>query len=342
MREYAGKTIYIGIDVHKKTYFITAICDGSVIKKCSLTADPSGFISFCRKQFPDAFIISAYEAGFSGFDLHWQLEKEENFRSLVVHAASIEVAARPRNKTDKRDSLKIATQLATGRLQSIHIPAPERVDFRHLTRQRQAFVKKRKRTGSQMKALLFQLGYIPYDDNRVVSAKWIRSWCAKKIGYPYFQKCFFNYAKDWFHADKIIKELDKEIEDQSVQDSLIDSIIRTAPGVGPVIARTLANELGDMSQFKNERQLFSFLGLAPSEHSSGDQKHLGSITRQGNPDLRKLLIQASWLAIKRDKSLNDIFDRISVKGGSGRAIVAIARRLIGRIRACLTSKIMYK
>ena len=98
-----------------------------------------------------------------------------------------------------------------------------------------------------MKSLLFQFGYIPYDDDRIVSANGSDHGAQKKIGYPYFQKCFYNYARDWLHTDKIIKELDKQIEAQSAQDSLIDSIMRTAPAVGLVIARTLANELGDMS-----------------------------------------------------------------------------------------------
>lgn len=86
-------------------------------------------------------------------------------------------------------------------------------------------------------------------------------------------------------------------------------IYRSVPGIGPISARVLANELGDMSQFSNERQLFSYLGLTPTEHSSGEHVRQGHITRQGKPILRKILTQVAWKAIYLDDSLRKVHER---------------------------------
>lgn len=131
MKDYTGKKVYLGIDVHKTTYAVTALCEKTVVKKATLPASPEGLVTFCKKFFPGATIESAYEAGFSGFHLHRTLEKN-GIKNLVVHAAGIEIAIGDRVKTDKRDSLKIATQLEANRLKGIHVPSEEREEKEHL------------------------------------------------------------------------------------------------------------------------------------------------------------------------------------------------------------------
>lgn len=83
-------------------------------------------------------------------------------------------------------------------------------------------------------------------------------------------------------------------------------------------------------------------GLTPSEHSSGEHTRQGHITRQGNSVLRKILIEAAWVAIYKDPSLEAIFNQLASKRGKKRAIVGIARRLIGRIRSCVLTGTLYE
>ena len=106
------------------------------------------------------------------------------------------------------------------------------------------------------------------------------------------------------------------------------------PGIGALSARILSNELIDMHHFSNEKSLFSYTGLTPSENSSGEHKWQGSISRQGKSVLRKILVQVAWRAIKKGQRLAEVFERISKKAGRKRAIVAIARKIIGCIRSC--------
>jgi transposase len=139
-----------------------------------------------------------------------------------------------------------------------------------------------------------------------------------------------------------IGEIDQEIATQANKDGPTEMTYRSVPGIGPTSARVLANELGDMSQFNNERQLFSYMGLTPSEHSSGEHIRQGHITRQGRPLLRKILIQVSWKAIKLDNSLKNNYEQLSKRVGGRKAIVGIARKIIGRIRACFRTGELYR
>jgi transposase len=139
-----------------------------------------------------------------------------------------------------------------------------------------------------------------------------------------------------------IKEIDKQLLEQAKQDERLETVYISAPGVGRLTARILANELGDMSQFSNERKLFSYVGLTPSEYSSGEHIRHGHISRQGKPLLRRVLVQAAWVAIRKDCHLLQIYEKIAQKRGGKRAIVAVARRLIGHIRSCFNSKQLYR
>lgn len=340
MLDYSGKHVFIGIDVHKKTYSITAVCEGEMIKKCTMVADQTVLLAFLEKHFHRAIIESAYEAGFSGFGLHRFL-LDNGINNKVVHPASIEIAARERVKNDKRDSAKIAIQLAAGRLRSVHIPTPEREDCRAVTRLREQLMIDRRRKSIQMKMYLHQLGKIRHNESFLINKKRINL----LLILPFAREQKFvleTLANQWLSIDAAIEEVETCLQQQATNDSELEMIYSSLPGVGPVIARALANELGDMKQFANERKVFSYCGLTPSEYSSGEHIRVGHITRQGKPTLRRMLVQAAWVAIEIDKELSEFYARVSRKGGKKRAIVAVARRLIGHAKTCLKQQRPYK
>lgn len=340
MRNYTNKTVYLGMDVHKKTYAVTAICDGQVVKKDTLKAVPAILVAYCKKHFVGAQIETAYEAGFCGFYLHRYLEAE-GIKNIVVDAAGMEVAVGNRVKTDKRDSLKIATHLSEGRLRSIRIPSPTREDYRAITRLRETFSKQRSRFACQLKALLFQHGMIHAEDKRRLSEKWAKI-LESTATPPGLKAAIAHYLMAWRQINARLKDIDEELALQAQQDGAIDAIYRSIPGIGVLSARILASELEDTLQFANEKRLFSYTGLTPSEHSSGDHVRQGHITRHGKPILRKILVQAAWRAIRLDPSLEEIFRRLSTKAGKKKAIIGVARRLIGRIRACFRTGQLYQ
>src|SRR3990167_2698786 len=100
--------------------------------------------------------------------------------------------------------------------------------------------------------------------------------------------------------------------------------------------------LYDMSQFRNEKKLYSYLGFTPTEHSSGENVYQGHISRQGRAKLRHIFVEAAWIAIRKDPTLAEIFQRITKKRGAKRSIVGVARRIAGRLRSCLQNKKPYE
>lgn len=150
-----------------------------------------------------------------------------------------------------------------------------------------------------------------------------------------------QYAEEWESLTEKMKEIQGQLKNQVECENELHLIYESVPGIGLIYARELANELGDMSQFRNEKQLFSYTGLTPREYSSGDHIRQGHITRQGRPVLRKILVEASWIAITKDPSLREIYNRLSHRGGK-RAIVGVARRLVERIRSCLLNGTFYE
>jgi transposase len=340
MRDYTGKTVFVGIDVHKKTYAVTCMCEKAVVKRDTLKANQESLLEYLTRYFPNAKIKTVYEAGFSGFVLHRYL-LSKGIENIVVHAASVEISARDRVKTDKRDSLKLATQLSDNRLKGIHVPTTERESYRELTRVREKITRDKRRVGNRLKSLLYRQGLFCADDDDVICPKWLKKVAKFKCDEP-VKYCIQVCIDEWLFLRDELKKLDAELKNQAIADKKLERIYKSAPGIGPIHARALANELEDMKHFTNEKHLFSFTGLTPSEHSSGEHKRLGHISRQGRSILRKILIQAAWVAINKDPSLMIIFERIAKTAGKKRAIVGIARRLIGQIRSCFKSDTLYR
>ncbi len=336
---YIGKDVFVGIDVHKKTYTVVARVDGEVAKKWTTTASPKGLAQQLLKYFFEAKVYTAYEAGFSGFVLNRELEKN-GIHNLVVHAAGIEVAANDRVKTDKRDAHKLSTLLEAKRLKGIRIPSETEENRRQLTRTRQQLVEDRAAAKNKIRMKFHQLGLIGADETREMSHKLVEELFCKTVPKE-FAIAIEAYWSIWKKLDEEINKLEKLIKEQAKEDAN-EAIYRSVPGVGFLSSRILSNELGDMSQFKNERQLFSYTGLTPCEYSSGESIRRGHISKQGNSRLRGIVIELAWRAIRKDSALREFFDRLYPRTGKKRAIVAVARKLIGRIRAVFQKGEMYQ
>lgn len=334
---YKGEQVSIGIDVHKKHYTVSCMVKGEVVQKATMPADPSKLVKFIKDRFEGAEVRSCYEAGFSGFGLH-RILISEGINNIVVNAGSIEIASRDRVKTDRRDSVKMAQQLAAGRLKGIRIPSIEEESKRLLHRTREQLIRKRTAMVNQIKMRFYQFGIsVPASINRkgidqVVSANNFNNELQKSL------QVLLNL---WDAVNLEIKGIEVQQAEQAKTD-ILDETYRSIPGYGFQTARIISNELGNMSQFPNERTLFSFIGLTPTERSSGDTQRKGHISRQGSARLRCVLVEAAWNAVRYDKYWSSVYKRQSIRLGGKRTIVAIARRLIGLARALAKNKDLYQ
>jgi transposase len=334
---YSGKKVFIGLDVHRRTYTVSCICDGDLVKRCTMTANPQKLVLFIERSFPGAEVCTVYEAGFSGFGLHRYL-CNHGIANIVVHAAEVEVSRR-KVKTDKRDSLKLAVQLATARLRGIRVPTEAEEQRRLVTRTREQLMGHRTRVMLQIRTRLHQFGLLEVDYRQVITRTKVETILSNGLPEE-LSRNLRSLLALWQFIEVQVTEFNRSIKEQASRDPL-EEIYRSVPGIGPLTARTLANELGDMSQFPNERALFSFTGLTPMENSTGDTRRLGHISRTGNSRLRCMLVEAAWRAITIDAGLAEVFCRIATRAGKKRAIVAVARKLVGRTRALFRKKELY-
>lgn len=339
-KNYQGMKLFIGIDVHKRTYSIAAICEGVFVKVWSMEADPQNCVKKIKDYFKGAIISSVYEAGFSGYILH-RLLKSAGIDNIVINPASVQQAANNRVKTDKLDAKKMATQLSLGLLKGIDIPSQKRELAREITRLRSQLVDHRVCIVLQIKSKLMYYGLMSANDNRKFSDKYVKE--LEQLDVETEIKFSLRVLIDqWRYCSKQIKDVEKEISKQEQKEREVSRIYRSVPGVGMITARVLANELGDLrTRFKNEGELFSYTGLTPSEYSSGDNIRKGKISRCGPARIRWILVEAAWMCIRTDKSLKEAYERIKQRRGGKKAIVAIARKLIGRIRSCFIKDSIY-
>jgi len=336
---YVGQSVYVGVDVHKDTYAVTCVCNKQIVKTATAKADPAGLTASLSQWFPGARLYTAYEAGFSAFVLHRALTKA-GIMNIVVNPASIAVAANDKVKTDRRDSKKLALDLSDGRLQGIYVPTEDEELARLLPRTRAQIVEHRATIARQIKAKLHQFGLIAPASRRLISNRYWREIDAWPLP-PDLRVSLTFLAEQWRFATRQLIEMRRLLREQAKAHPAIEQVYRSVPGIGEVVARTFATELGDMTRFANERALFSYTGLTPSEYSSGPSVRRGHISRQGSSRVRHVLIDTAWRALPRDAVLKEIFDRIAATRGKKRAIVAIARRLTGRIRACFRQGTTY-
>src|SRR5262250_503867 len=287
-RSYAGERVYVGVDVHKETYTVTCVCHKQIVKTATVQAEPASLAASLRRWFPGATLASAYEAGLSAFVLHRALT-QAGISNIVVNPASLAVAANDKVKTDRRDSKRLAVDLADGRLRGIYVPTEEEELARILPRTRAQLVEHRATLTRQIKAKLHQFGLITPASRRLMSSRYLREIAAWEL--PTELRISLTLLADpWRFATRQLLEVRRLLREQAKAQVALETVYRSVPGIGEIVARTLATELGDMNRFANERALFSYTGLTPSEYSSGASGRRGPISRQGSSRVRHVLV----------------------------------------------------
>lgn len=343
-RELAsGKPIYVGIDVHKKTFAIAVVCCGEEIVRMQMEANGDMLVAFLRSLHASE-VHTVLEAGPTGFWVH-DILTAAGFDSMVV-APTLVPSVSTRVKTDRRDCLKLAVLLAGGMLRGIEVPTPRKRADRQLVRSREQVVRARGQVMRQIKSvLLFHGVRSPSGMREAWSGKYVR-WL-REFEWPYVSLSttivellgrYDSLGEQLERAKKSLEELSKS-DEYALAAEILDSI----PGIGMLTAIRLVVELPDVRKFRNGSSFASYNGLAPSEHSSGEQKRRGRITKCGNRHVRTALIESSWTLIRHDAEERRVFYAIC-HGDARRAniaIVAIARRLAVRIRRMLIDGTKY-
>jgi transposase len=234
----------------------------------------------------------------------------------------------------------------------VHVPNGSYRSLRHLAQLRKKLVGRRMGCKLQIKSLLLleQLPFPVKEDGRSSWSKWTLQQLSCLECAPVIRFKLDRYLGQLeFHHQEILKT-EKELRRFCHQDPELSRCIHllmTISGIGARIGMYLLSRIGDWRLLKNSRQLASFFGLVPSENSTGEGVNRGSITRTGDRLGRAMLVEAAWIAIRKDPELRECYQRIFTanngdKAASKLAIVAVARRLTTRTYAVLTQQRPYR
>jgi transposase len=315
------RKVALDLGVRKTAY--CEVLDGTVIQRATVTSVNS-LESLLGPQHPPAQV--AIEACREAWHVHDLLSSWGNHVVLVDTTRSRRLGiGQHGRKTDKIDAEVLALALERGGIPAAHLLSPHRRELRRWLNVRRAFVESRAQLVSTARGL------------------------AREQGAPVPKCATANFAQ---HARKlapqpleVIAPLLKQLETVNVELEVVDlklaelcetepivKLLMTAPGVGPTIAASFVSVVDDAKRFQSPHQVESYLGLVPSEDSSGGKRRLGAISKKGNSYLRALLVQGAWSIIRRVDRHDPLrlwADAVAERRSKKIAVIALARRLAG-------------
>jgi len=355
---------WVGLDVHQEQIAV-AVLLGSArqAKELQVRHDARGVRKLVRHlRELGGSVESAYEAGPCGYALQRQL-RAEGIGCVVVAPSLTPVKPGDRIKTDRRDARKLAEHLRAGLLTEVTAPSEAQEAVRDLCRCREDAREDLMRARHRLSKMLLRRGLVYRG-----GSNWTQKHRRWLLGLQWQHEAERFVFGDYLRAVELLEErmrsLDIALQEQASRDPYREPVgwLRCFSGFDTVNAMTVVTELFDVARFASPRQLMSYLGLVPSEHSSGGSRRQGGITKSGNRHVRRALVNAAWkyrhrphvgavlrkrregqpaaivsLADRAQQRLHRRFMRLLLARGkpSQQAVIAVARELAGFVWAVL-------
>jgi transposase len=294
-----GPVLYLGLDVHTDSIAVSlAPSDSTEVRRYGLIGGTHDDVLRLAKKLqaahPDAELRCCYEAGPHGFPLGRCL-RSHGYECILVAPSKIPRQPGDRVKTNRRDADQLARLYRAGELTAIYVPEPQDEAVRDLIRARYQVLQQQHRARQQLKMFLLRHNF-RYAGTKAWTAAHLRYLATVKLPFPEQQFLFQEMLN-------VITEASQRLAGYDAQIPRVIPGWRWAPvvkalmslrGVAGLTAATLVAELGDLHRFATARQLMGYLGLVPSEDSTGEKRHQGGITKMGNGIARRALIEAAW------------------------------------------------
>ena len=314
---------FIGVDAHLARLVVCVMNEErEVVAKARISPGEKEALSKLTRRYRPAKI--ALEAsGCVTWLIDFLQEKVEEV--VLAHPSKLRVISQTVKKTDKVDARVLAELLSMDYVPRAYIATEQERSDRTLVRTVNYLQKAQRRAKQRIRFALNRNNWSPPIPD--VFSKKGRQWLVKQ---PWKGGERLEIQSALAMLDTISeqrKRLDKMIA-RRMKNQAEARRLRTIPGFGPLTIVALLSMLGDWKRFSSSSEVAAFFGLVPRVNQSSQRCHLGHITRQGDPFVRGLLVEASWQAIRKSKRLRQVFDRIAKRRGRKIAIVAIARRLL--------------
>jgi transposase len=353
--------IHVGLDVHKDSISVAAAEPGRVPARLigKVTHDVNKLLKVLAKIGTAEQLHIVYEAGPTGFGLQRAL-KARGYVCEIIAPSQIPRRPGDRVKTDGRDCRQLAECSRAGQLHAIWIPDPDDEAIRDLSRAREDAVNSRMQARHQLKGFLLRHD-VRYTGKTSWCGVYYRWLATLNFGAGAAQTAFTEYWQAVKSADDRVERLTKALQ-SSITGWRFEPVVgalQALRGVAAITAIGLVAEIGDLGRFAHPRKLMGYLGLVPSEYSSGERTSRGSITKTGNAHARRLLTEAAWnyrfkarigkeaqlrqqelaepvrtMAWKAQLRLTQRFAALNARGvQANKACVAVARELAGFVWA---------
>lgn len=337
MKDFKGKNIYVGIDVHKNSCELKVSTDNLLLGNTIRLSPVSGekISKYLKKNFKNGNYHCVYEAGFSGFWLYRQLVSF-GINCIVVNPADVPISHKDKViKNDKIDCIKLSKGLRSGMLSGIYIPAEIAVNDRSLVRQRYSISKNLAQLRSQIKSHLNFIGVEliftnkPYSWSAVYVNKLYENAVSRNdlalIGYIETMK---TLRQQKLLATRRIRKLSKEERHKGVLAQLIK--IR---GIGVVTAMIIKTELVEINRFDSFDKLQSYVGFIPGQRASGESDRKSGMTKRANKHLRQTLVLAAWSSVRYDPEMSAYYEEQKKSLRKAQlSIIKVCRKLLRKIK----------
>jgi transposase len=328
---------YVGLDVHKDSIAVAVAHAGreEPVYWGEIANRPAALQKLLRRVSPEGEVVSfCYEAGPCGYELYRQLVAAGH-ECLVVAPALIPRKAGVRVKTDRRDALTLARLHRAGELTAVWVPGPEQEAMRDLVRAREDLKAIELKARQRLGAFLLRHGWVYGGKSRWTPGHfhWLE---AVRFADPLQQLVLQEYLDTVREAQARVAGLERQLELTGWSLAPVVVALKALRGVDTLTAMTVLAELGDLTRFGSPRELMSFLGLVPGEHSSGGRRRQGAITKTGNGHVRRVLVEAAWSYRFPARKTRTLRRRAAQAPGPVQAIAwAAQKRLCARYRQLL-------
>lgn len=344
--DFSNVQLHIGIDVHKRQWTVTILTKDIHHRTFSQPPRPEALKTYLDKWFPNARVSCAYEASKFGFWICREL-LSFGYDCIVINPADIPTSSEERtNKTDSRDSRKIARLLKSGLLGAIHLPDQQAETDRQLFRFRKKLWGDLVRVKNRIKDKFIFAGIpIPAEFDNSYWTKAFLHWL-KVVDLPNGRlRITLNLLLEQYHF--LYRHfLKTSIEVRKLQRAERykgnAKLLRTIPGIGPLTTVQLLTELQNINRFENFKKLNSFIGFKPMVHASGEHDWRGRMTYRRHNALRSALVECAWTSITKDPVMQQRYEELKKRLTPKRAIIIIARKLLSRIYYVLKNQKPYE